>query len=180
MYWASVHLRGYFLRQVILGEFRVTDSTDEAIHIRIGDGHRFAPGVAQPAVLQGGSFFHYGVKVQASFMYEKQILYEGHFLADALSLSGTQFVHFRDKNFHFLSFQQFIGRFFGIDPFQVTHHVPLFRFFIPLGCPHFDSRQFYQSCMMVELSINQAVTTILLKSSGFYPCITMSICLHQQ
>lgn len=141
------------------------------LHVPISYRHWLAPRATQPAILEGRCLFHDGVKVVLCLMHEEQVLYEGHFLTDTYSLAGDQVPFHRNENLHLHSFQQLISGYFGVCPFQVAHYVPPHSFFAPCKCRHFASGHIYQSCKIVNISINQAVINTVRKSSGFLPVL---------
>ena len=122
--FASVHGRSDFFRQVILGEFRSVHGIDEPLHVRIGDGHRFAPGIAQPAVLEGRRLFHDGIESALRLVDKEQILYERDLLADMNAFAYLQAPFHRDEDFHLHFFKLLVGGLPGVHPFQVAHHIP--------------------------------------------------------
>ena len=133
---------------------------DKPFHVSIRNRHRFTPSPAQPAVLEGTYLFYDRVKGYPSFMYEKQIRHKRNFLADTHSTVCHQAPLHRNEDFHLHSFEQLIGRFFCVRPFQVAHHVPPYVFLVPQKCRHFVLGQFYQSCKIVYQFINQAVINV--------------------
>ena len=107
-----------------MGEFRSVHGIDEPLHVRIGDGHRFAPGIAQPAVLEGRRLFHDGIKFALRLVDKEQILYERNLLADMNAFAYLQAPFHRDEDFHLHFFKLLVGGLPGVHPFQVAHHIP--------------------------------------------------------
>ena len=98
---------------------------NEAFHISIRNGHRFAPRMAQPPVLQRGKGVNNGVEILAPIINKEQIGNVGNFPTNALPTLLEQPPNLRGEDLKALFLKQLISHLLAVGPFEVAHDEPL-------------------------------------------------------